>query len=203
VIYKSWNSQVHHIILHQEYKGIQTVIFMASSTCRRKCNKSREILTAVKMPIFIFWVITSCVFVDGHQGLEKLAASTHNSTWYYNPEDQRWHLHHHEDLISHAVKLYREEEYFLNCHTQHNIVLIINNASGSATAQVVSCRHLTMEVGSHPGQCMWDLWWTKWHWDRFFLQVLRFSFVSTIPLCWIDVCLESDWVPLLAGPSLQ
>jgi hypothetical protein len=21
---------------------------------------------------------------------------------------------------------------------------------------------------------MWDLWWTKWHWDRFFPQVLRF-----------------------------
>jgi hypothetical protein len=19
-----------------------------------------------------------------------------------------------------------------------------------------------------PGQSMWDLWWTKWHWDRFF-----------------------------------
>jgi hypothetical protein len=21
-----------------------------------------------------------------------------------------------------------------------------------------------------PGQSMWDLWWTKWHWDRFFPQ---------------------------------
>jgi hypothetical protein len=21
--------------------------------------------------------------------------------------------------------------------------------------------------GSSPGQVMWDLWWTKWHWDRF------------------------------------
>jgi hypothetical protein len=21
---------------------------------------------------------------------------------------------------------------------------------------------------------MWDLWWTKWHWDRFFPRVLRF-----------------------------
>jgi hypothetical protein len=19
-----------------------------------------------------------------------------------------------------------------------------------------------------PGNSMWDLWWTKWHWDRFF-----------------------------------
>jgi hypothetical protein len=22
--------------------------------------------------------------------------------------------------------------------------------------------------GSSPGQVMWDLWWTKWHWGRFF-----------------------------------
>jgi hypothetical protein len=28
---------------------------------------------------------------------------------------------------------------------------------------------------------MWDLWWTKWHWDRFFLRVLRFFPVSFIP----------------------
>jgi hypothetical protein len=35
--------------------------------------------------------------------------------------------------------------------------------------------------GSMPGQCMSDLWWTKWHWDRFFSRVLRFSPVSFIP----------------------
>jgi hypothetical protein len=28
---------------------------------------------------------------------------------------------------------------------------------------------------------MWDLWWTKWHWDRFFPRVLGFSPVSFIP----------------------
>jgi hypothetical protein len=22
-------------------------------------------------------------------------------------------------------------------------------------------------LGSIPGQIMWDLWWTKWHWGRF------------------------------------
>jgi hypothetical protein len=29
---------------------------------------------------------------------------------------------------------------------------------------------------------MWDLWWTKWHWDRFFPRVLRFSPNNFIPL---------------------
>jgi hypothetical protein len=24
--------------------------------------------------------------------------------------------------------------------------------------------------GSHPGHSMWDLWWTKWHWDKFFFK---------------------------------
>jgi hypothetical protein len=35
--------------------------------------------------------------------------------------------------------------------------------------------------GTIPGQLMWDLWWTKWHWDRFFPRVLRFSPVNFIP----------------------
>ena len=25
-----------------------------------------------------------------------------------------------------------------------------------------------------PGQSMWDLWWTKWQWDRFFSQYIGF-----------------------------
>jgi hypothetical protein len=27
-----------------------------------------------------------------------------------------------------------------------------------------------MVRGSIPGEVMWDLWWTKWHWDRFSLS---------------------------------
>ena len=47
---------------------------------------------------------------------------------------------------------------------------------GRAMAQAVSCR-----TGSTPGQSMWNLWWTKWHWDRLFPRVLRFSPVNFIP----------------------
>jgi hypothetical protein len=28
--------------------------------------------------------------------------------------------------------------------------------------------------GSIPGQSMWDLWWTQWHWDRFFTEYFGF-----------------------------
>jgi hypothetical protein len=33
---------------------------------------------------------------------------------------------------------------------------------------------------------MWDLWWTKWHWDRFLVRVLKFfpcRYNSTVALC--------------------
>jgi hypothetical protein len=30
------------------------------------------------------------------------------------------------------------------------------------------------DTGSIPGQSMWDLLWTKWHWDRFFLEYFGF-----------------------------
>jgi hypothetical protein len=35
--------------------------------------------------------------------------------------------------------------------------------------------------GFNPGQSMWGLWWTKWHWDRFFseLSVFPCQFHST------------------------
>jgi hypothetical protein len=48
-------------------------------------------------------------------------------------------------------------------------------------AQAVSRRPLTAEARTRPGQYMWDLWWTKWHYDRFFLRVLRFSPANIIP----------------------
>jgi hypothetical protein len=28
--------------------------------------------------------------------------------------------------------------------------------------------------GSIPGRSMWDLWWTKWHWDRFLSEYFGF-----------------------------
>jgi hypothetical protein len=27
---------------------------------------------------------------------------------------------------------------------------------------------------SRPGQSMWDLWWTKWHWDRVYFEFFGF-----------------------------
>jgi hypothetical protein len=61
-------------------------------------------------------------------------------------------------------------------------------------AQVVSRRlHTAYARGSRPGQSMWDLWWTKWHWDRFFVRVFRFSPVNIIPSCLsIHICNLGD-----------
>jgi hypothetical protein len=36
-------------------------------------------------------------------------------------------------------------------------------------------------TGSFPGQAIWVLWCTEWHWYVFFLQTLRSFLVSIIP----------------------
>jgi hypothetical protein len=50
-------------------------------------------------------------------------------------------------------------------------------------AQAVSRRPPTAEARVRSrGQFMWDFWWTKWHWDRFFhpsTSVFRCQFHST------------------------
>jgi hypothetical protein len=49
-------------------------------------------------------------------------------------------------------------------------------------AQVASRRLLTAEARV---QSMWDLWWTKWHWDRFLAEFFGFPlsiYHSTVAL---------------------
>jgi hypothetical protein len=53
---------------------------------------------------------------------------------------------------------------------------------GRAMAQAVSHRPLTAEARVRSRvKSMWDLWWTKWHWERFFseLSVFPCQFHST------------------------
>lgn len=53
---------------------------------------------------------------------------------------------------------------------------------GNAVVPAVICWLLTIEVQVHSWAGMvWDLWWTKWHSHRFFLQYTGFP-VSIIPL---------------------
>jgi hypothetical protein len=37
--------------------------------------------------------------------------------------------------------------------------------------------------GSIPGQSMWGLWWTKWHWDRFFPEFFGFPLSNSFHRC--------------------
>jgi hypothetical protein len=51
------------------------------------------------------------------------------------------------------------------------------------TSRVANQEHWLRSPASHrgsPGQSMWDLWWTKWHWDRFFSEF--FGFPVTVDL---------------------
>jgi hypothetical protein len=39
----------------------------------------------------------------------------------------------------------------------------------------VENRQCKLQHKRFQGQSMWDLWWTKWHWDRFFPEYFGFS----------------------------
>jgi hypothetical protein len=41
--------------------------------------------------------------------------------------------------------------------------------------------------GSIPGQSMWDLKWTMWHWDRFFFEYFRFLLSVSFHQCSIFI----------------
>jgi hypothetical protein len=53
---------------------------------------------------------------------------------------------------------------------------------GHAMAQAVRRRSLTAEgwVRSQ-GQSMWDLWWIKWHWNRFYPEYFGFLLSFSFP----------------------
>jgi hypothetical protein len=62
------------------------------------------------------------------------------------------------------------------------IVAYFNLGHGRAMAQAVSRRPVTTEARVRSQvKSMWDLWWTKWHWDRFVseLSVFPCRFHST------------------------
>jgi len=46
--------------------------------------------------------------------------------------------------------------------------MIFDAKQGCAMAQVVSCQPVTLSLCLFQGQSIWDLWWTKWQWNRFF-----------------------------------
>jgi hypothetical protein len=43
-------------------------------------------------------------------------------------------------------------------------------------------------LGMHIGLSMWDLWWTEWHWDRFF-PISLVSPVNSIPP-WLSILIH-------------
>jgi hypothetical protein len=51
-------------------------------------------------------------------------------------------------------------------------------------AQTVSCRPLNAEARAQVTHSMWDLWWTKWHWDCFSSAFFGFpcQYNSTVTL---------------------
>jgi hypothetical protein len=65
-----------------------------------------------------------------------------------------------------------------------------------AIAQFVDASLSPEGPGSIPGQSMWDLWWTRWHWNKSFCKYFSFPLLalfSTASYSFIDlsVCLPN------------
>jgi hypothetical protein len=54
---------------------------------------------------------------------------------------------------------------------------------GRAMAQAVSHRPPNAEARVQSRVSMWDLWWTKWHWDRFFPEYFGFPLSISFHRC--------------------
>jgi hypothetical protein len=55
----------------------------------------------------------------------------------------------------------------------------INSILGCAIAKAVRRRLFTAEAG----QSMWDLWWTKWHWDKLLSELFSFPLSVSFHRC--------------------
>jgi hypothetical protein len=42
---------------------------------------------------------------------------------------------------------------------------------------------LIVKLQARLGQSMWDLWWTKWHWDRFISEYFSFPLPISFHQC--------------------
>jgi hypothetical protein len=74
------------------------------------------------------------------------------------------------------------------CAPHYKILILSDNSHstaltlfiGRAMAQAVSRRSPRGGLGSIPGQSMW---WTKWHWDRFFPEYFGFPLSISFHRC--------------------
>jgi hypothetical protein len=80
------------------------------------------------------------------------------------------------------------EHYFNSFIRLHSVVLkhitALKDFSGRVIAQGVIRRFLNRGgPGSRPERSLWDLWWTKWHWDRFFSESFGFPLSVSFHRC--------------------
>jgi hypothetical protein len=65
-------------------------------------------------------------------------------------------------------------------------------------AQAVSSRPLTAQARVQ-SRVMWDLWWTKWHWDRFLPEYFGFPLSISFHLCSITRKNEKRLIIFITG----
>jgi hypothetical protein len=81
-----------------------------------------------------------------------------------------------------------------------NLLHFFQTTHSRAMAQAVSRRPLTAEARVRSrGLSMWDLWWKKWHWDRFFFQYFGFPLSISFHHCSIKMKSRKNLIIFLTG----
>jgi hypothetical protein len=84
------------------------------------------------------------------------------------------------DLASHCITKVFSVRYELKLYTSFRSETLRRSCQGSGGQSPASQRGYP---GSIPGQSLQNLWWTKWHWDRFFSGYFSLSLSVSLHQC--------------------
>jgi hypothetical protein len=92
-----------------------------------------------------------------------------------------------------TVKPKNSEKTLSQCHFVHHKShwIYVGANLGCRGERLATYRLSHGTAISCPGQSMWDLWWTKWHWDRSFSESFGFLLSVSFYHCSIFTYLSS------------
>jgi hypothetical protein len=108
-----------------------------------------------------FWDIALCNLVEGDRRFRDAYC-----------------LHHHCDLRDCTAKCPRRLSYLYSplweSEISHNVIFMRSKFTTVPWLKRLVVGLSPRRHGFAPGQSMWVLWWTKWHWDRFSSEFFSF-----------------------------
>jgi hypothetical protein len=129
--------------------------------------------------------VSACAFKTFKQKREHALPTA--SHFQASPVGREWSLERalNRTVFTSSKKRFKSKEFRILCLSLvWEFPLWQSDGKWRATAQAVSRRPVTSEAWVRSrGRSMWDLWWTKWHWDRFFPEYFGFPLSISFHRC--------------------